>query len=89
MSSGYSGSSGLSEVIASAMSMRRLFIAQSDDEVDDDAVDSHWEDYSILIVLVYVPLNITCSFIQCNFHYCVKCMHFEVRLHAWNFDRCV
>ena len=41
VSSGYSGSSGLSEVIASAMSMQRLFIAQSDDEGDDDAVDSH------------------------------------------------
>ena len=52
VSSGYSVSSGLSEVIASAMLMRRLFIAQSDDEGDDDAVDSHWEDYSILIVLV-------------------------------------
>ena len=71
MSSGYSGSSGLSEVIVSAMSMRRCFIAQSDDK-DDDAVDSNWEDYSILtlptyqhtnilivqIVLVYVPLTL-------------------------------
>ena len=43
MSSEYSGSSGLSEVIARAMSMRRCFIAQSDDE-DDDADDSDWED---------------------------------------------
>ena len=43
MSSGYSGSSGPSEVIASAMSMRRCFIAQSDDEDADDAVDSNWK----------------------------------------------
>ena len=58
MSSGYSGSTGLSEVIVSAMSMRRCFIAQSDDEDDDDAVDSHWEDYSILTLPTYQHANI-------------------------------